>query len=231
MWFVELNHYHTYAHTLYIKQKRSKLDYLQEGYPWNESHHLMSPMKNYSCNYHHQMDLNMCSATAVSNPENRFQPMVSNPSHVQVATLLSFIKVELMFFSALAIRRGSRITMKRRRTEIWRKRNFLKAQTVLQPPAVQHSVLAQRQISPHLISAVMKDEKAGCCLSAAAELLWHQQGVIAINLQQVEQKEPVAMGIQTHSPHTFLVKSWIRASRHLTKGLENSIVLLQEKPG
>lgn len=77
----------------------------------------------------------------------------------------------------------------------------------------------------------MKGEKAVFCLSAAAELLRHQQGVVAINLQQVEQKEPVTVGIQTHSPHTFLGKSGIGASRHLAKGLENSIVLLQEKPG
>lgn len=69
-----------------------------------------------------------------------------------------------------------------------------------------------------------------CGLSAAAQLLWHQQGVITINLQQVEQEEPVSMGIQTHGPDALLGQRGIGAACHLTKGLENPVVLLQEKP-
>lgn len=71
---------------------------------------------------------------------------------------------------------------------------------------------------------------AVCCLSTAAQLLRHQQGVIAIDLQQMEQEEPVSMGIQTHGPHTLLGQCGIRAPCYFTEGLENSVVLLQEKP-
>lgn len=70
-----------------------------------------------------------------------------------------------------------------------------------------------------------------CGFSAAAQLLWHQQGVITIHLQQVKQEEPVSMGIQTHGPDTLLGQRGIGAACHLTKGLENPVVLLQEKPG
>lgn len=69
------------------------------------------------------------------------------------------------------------------------------------------------------------------CLSTAAQLLRHQQGVIAIDLQQVEQEEPVSVGIQTHGPHALLGQRGIGAPCHLTEGLENPVVLLQEKPG
>lgn len=69
-----------------------------------------------------------------------------------------------------------------------------------------------------------------CGLSAAAQLLWHQQGVITVHLQQVEQEEPVSMGIQTHGPDTLLGQRGIGAACHLTKGLENPVVLLQKKP-
>lgn len=85
--------------------------------------------------------------------------------------------------------------------------------TLFQNPVVQHFELSSI-----------------CGLSAAAQLLWHQQGVITINLQQVEQEEPVSMGIQTHGPDTLLGQRGIGAACHLTKGLENPVVLLQEKP-
>lgn len=68
-------------------------------------------------------------------------------------------------------------------------------------------------------------------LSTAAQLLGHQQGVVAVDLQQVEQKEPVSMGIQTHGPHTLMGQRGIGARCHLAEGLENPVVLLQEKPG
>lgn len=67
------------------------------------------------------------------------------------------------------------------------------------------------------------------CLSAAAELLWHQQGVVSIDLQQVEQEEPVTVWIQTHGPHALLGYGGVRAPSHLAQGLKNPVVLLQEK--
>lgn len=67
------------------------------------------------------------------------------------------------------------------------------------------------------------------CPSAAAQLLWHHQGVIAVDLQQVEQKEPVSMGIQAHRPHAFLGKRGIGTCCHLAERLENPVVLLQEE--
>lgn len=39
------------------------------------------------------------------------------------------------------------------------------------------------------------------------------------------------MGIQTHGPHTLLGQRGIGATSHLAEGLENPVVLLQEKPG
>lgn len=72
--------------------------------------------------------------------------------------------------------------------------------------------------------------EADSCPSAAAELIWHQQGVVAVDLQQVEQKEPVPVRIQTHGSHALLCQSGVRASCHFAQGLEDSIVLLQEEP-
>lgn len=67
------------------------------------------------------------------------------------------------------------------------------------------------------------------CPSAAAQLLRHHQGVIAVDLQQVEQKEPVSMGIQAHRPHALLGERRIGTCRHLAESLENPVVLLQEE--
>lgn len=39
------------------------------------------------------------------------------------------------------------------------------------------------------------------------------------------------MGIQTHGPDTLLGQRGIGAPCHLAEGLENPVVLLQEKPG
>lgn len=47
----------------------------------------------------------------------------------------------------------------------------------------------------------------------------------------MEQEEPVSMGIQTHGPNTLLGQCGIGAPCHLTEGLENPVVLLEEKPG
>ena len=80
------------------------------------------------------------------------------------------------------------------------------------------------------------DEKQKNCWavrsdSAAAELFRYQQGVVAVDLQQVEQEEPVSVGIQTHGPHALLGQGGVGASCHLAQGLENTVVLLQEEPG
>lgn len=93
------------------------------------------------------------------------------------------------------------------------------------------SVVQHSKLNPLLKPAVIRGGKPTvCCLSTAAQLLRHQQGVIAVDLQQVEQEEPISMGIQTHSPHTLLGQRGIRTPCHLTEGLENPVVLLQEKP-
>ncbi len=76
----------------------------------------------------------------------------------------------------------------------------------------------------------IRGKPAVCCLSTAAQLLRHQQGVIAVDLQKVEQEEPVSVGIQTHGPHALLGQRGIRAPCYLTERLENSVVLLQKKP-
>lgn len=67
-------------------------------------------------------------------------------------------------------------------------------------------------------------------LSAAAQLLWHQQGVVAVDLQKVEQEEPVSVRIQAHGPHALLGYGGVGASCHLAQRLENPVVLFQEKP-
>lgn len=106
---------------------------------------------------------------------------------------------------------------------------FLEAQTVLKTQ--KKSVVQHSKLNPLLKPAVIRGGKPTvCCLSTAAQLLRHQQGVIAVDLQQVEQEEPISMGIQTHSPHTLLGQRGIRTPCHLTEGLENPVVLLQEKP-
>lgn len=100
---------------------------------------------------------------------------------------------------------------------------------------VQQRKLYQRNVCRLKLSKkpVVQHSKLNpvCCLSTTAQLLGHQQGVIAIDLQQVEQEEPVSMGIQTHGPHTLLGQRGIGAPSHLAEGLENPVVLLQEKPG
>lgn len=67
------------------------------------------------------------------------------------------------------------------------------------------------------------------CPSAAAQLLRHHQRVVAVDLQQVEQKEPVSVGVQAHRPHALLGERRVGARRHLAEGLENPVVLLQEE--
>lgn len=95
-------------------------------------------------------------------------------------------------------------------------------------PVVQHSKLD----SPFFKTSGDERRKIQPvrCLSTAAQLLRHQQGVVAVDLQQVEQEEPVSVGIQAHGPHALLGERGIGAPCHLAEGLENPVVLLQEKP-
>lgn len=82
------------------------------------------------------------------------------------------------------------------------------AQVILQTPRSQWCSTSSWLKANHLPFKTSSDEKqkkpAICCLSAAAELLGHQQGVVAIDLQQVEQEEPVSVGVQTHGSHALL---------------------------
>ena len=67
--------------------------------------------------------------------------------------------------------------------------------------------------------------------SAAAGVVSDQQGVVAVSLQQVEQEEPVSVGVQAHGPHALWGQGGFRAPCHLTQRLEDPVVLLKEKPG
>lgn len=58
-------------------------------------------------------------------------------------------------------------------------------------PVVQHSELPQ----DNSFKTSSDERWETSRLSAAAELLRHQQGVVAVDLQQVEQEEPVSVRI------------------------------------
>lgn len=72
--------------------------------------------------------------------------------------------------------------------------------------------------------------EGGIGVSAATKLVGQQQRVKTVDLQQVEQEEPVAVRVQSHGPHALRGQRRVRTGGHLVQGLKNPVVLLQEKP-
>ena len=105
----------------------------------------------------------------------------------------------------------------------------------------QCSILKVASSATVIFESYKRARTAGICLGRG----WSRWGVAThrvqegggsevrqeAHLQQVEQEEPVSVGVQAHGPHALVGQGGVRAARHLAQGLEDPVVLLQEEPG
>lgn len=76
----------------------------------------------------------------------------------------------------------------------------------------------------------------GALTGLGSLLLWatgvvdDQHDVDAVGLQQVHEKAPVSLGVQTHAPRVLGRQGLVLTGGHLQQSLKYPVVLLKEKP-